>query len=257
MTATYHPAKKISWWYYKASSEETPGFSSFIHHTTKISDTNTVWFRSCNWHPFDKVVNTVISRFGFAFYYEQESYFHFFLSHFPTTFSSCALLDENQRRGFAQCVNKSSSGRCNYARAEQTDLLYADAMDLIQSGEFRLEKPPYLYYLFATRRFCDWAELHHISNIYLFITRITSRRHSAHIIFLPVGWARNFVLIFVIFSLLVGFAIGPTYTLYPIHILSFITLRRLSAQIIFLPVAWAGISSFEVKYDPLYVVPLT
>ena len=39
-----------------------------------------------------------------------------------------------QLRGFAQCVNtESSSERRNYVRAEQTDLLYADAKDLIQS----------------------------------------------------------------------------------------------------------------------------
>ena len=32
-----------------------------------------------------------------------------------------------------QCVNKNSSERCCYVRSEQTDLLYANAKDLIQS----------------------------------------------------------------------------------------------------------------------------
>ena len=37
-------------------------------------------------------------------------------------------------RGFDQCINKSSSERCYYVRAEQTDLFYANAKVLIQSG---------------------------------------------------------------------------------------------------------------------------
>ena len=42
-------------------------------------------------------------------------------------------------RGFAQCVNKKSSlERRNYARAKQTDLLYANTNDLIQSEKIQI-----------------------------------------------------------------------------------------------------------------------
>ena len=46
--------------------------------------------------------------------------------------------------GFAQCVNKNSlSERRKNDRAEQTDLLYANAKEF-KVGDFRLEQSPYL-----------------------------------------------------------------------------------------------------------------
>ena len=67
-----------------------------------------------------------------------------------------------------QCINKNSSERCCYVRSEQTDLVYANAKDLIQSWRIYIRVASLYLASFVTRRFWFEADLYPISMYIIF-----------------------------------------------------------------------------------------